>query len=162
MIDTYGLLSSAHLHLSLLLITKLTHLLFHGIFFFFFFFFQVLITLYWLGRKAQSNPYYNGPYLNLKAFENLLGQALTKVRKLYLYETLTLTNSSYLPLPLLFSCALSLLLLFLQNMVALIGMPREDCYLPADFISHHQGVSISDRFSGYIGIGIYSLILGNQ
>ncbi|TKC44652.1 hypothetical protein EI555_010438, partial [Monodon monoceros] len=38
----------------------------------------VLITLYWLGRKAQSNPYYNGPYLNLKAFENLLGQALTK------------------------------------------------------------------------------------
>nr|KAF6427773.1 LIM domain 7 [Rousettus aegyptiacus] len=39
---------------------------------------NVLITLYWLGRKAQSNPYYNGPYLNLKAFENLLGQALTK------------------------------------------------------------------------------------
>ncbi|KAI4581676.1 hypothetical protein MJG53_020806, partial [Ovis ammon polii x Ovis aries] len=38
----------------------------------------VLITLYWLGRKAQSNPYYNGPCLNLKAFENLLGQALTK------------------------------------------------------------------------------------
>ncbi|KAK2118967.1 LIM domain only protein 7 [Saguinus oedipus] len=40
---------------------------------------NVLITLYWLGRKAQSNPYYNGPHLNLKAFENLLGQALTKV-----------------------------------------------------------------------------------
>ncbi|XP_055101173.2 LIM domain only protein 7 isoform X5 [Symphalangus syndactylus] len=39
---------------------------------------NVLITLYWLGRKAQSNPYYNGPHLNLKAFENLLGQALTK------------------------------------------------------------------------------------
>ncbi|XP_012592514.2 LIM domain only protein 7 isoform X7 [Microcebus murinus] len=39
---------------------------------------NVLITLYWLGRKAQSNPCYNGPYLNLKAFENLLGQALTK------------------------------------------------------------------------------------
>ncbi|XP_010620663.1 LIM domain only protein 7 isoform X8 [Fukomys damarensis] len=39
---------------------------------------NVLITLYWLGRKAQSNPYYSGPYLNLKAFENLLGQALTK------------------------------------------------------------------------------------
>lgn len=39
---------------------------------------NVLITLYWLGRKAQSNPYYNGPYLNLKAFETLLGQALTK------------------------------------------------------------------------------------
>ncbi|XP_053521490.1 LIM domain only protein 7 isoform X3 [Artibeus jamaicensis] len=39
---------------------------------------NVLITLYWLGRKAQSNPCYNGPYLNLRAFENLLGQALTK------------------------------------------------------------------------------------
>ncbi|KAK2493487.1 hypothetical protein MC885_018155, partial [Smutsia gigantea] len=39
---------------------------------------NVLITLYWLGRKAQSTPYYNGPNLNLKAFENLLGQALTK------------------------------------------------------------------------------------
>ncbi|XP_069658644.1 LIM domain only protein 7 isoform X20 [Haliaeetus albicilla] len=39
---------------------------------------NVLITLYWLGRKAQSNPHYNGPYLNLKAFEKLLGQALTK------------------------------------------------------------------------------------
>ncbi|XP_053919751.1 LIM domain only protein 7 isoform X13 [Cuculus canorus] len=39
---------------------------------------NVLITLYWLGRKAQSNPHYNGPYLNLKSFEKLLGQALTK------------------------------------------------------------------------------------
>ncbi|XP_051051236.1 LIM domain only protein 7 isoform X2 [Phodopus roborovskii] len=39
---------------------------------------NVLITLYWLGRKAQNNPYYDGPYLNLKAFETLLGQALTK------------------------------------------------------------------------------------
>ncbi|XP_061223726.1 LIM domain only protein 7 isoform X9 [Neopsephotus bourkii] len=39
---------------------------------------NVLITLYWLGRRAQSNPNYNGPYLNLKAFEKLLGQALTK------------------------------------------------------------------------------------
>ncbi|XP_071597166.1 LIM domain only protein 7 isoform X25 [Heliangelus exortis] len=39
---------------------------------------NVLITLYWLGRKAQSNPHYNGPCLNLKAFEKLLGQALTK------------------------------------------------------------------------------------
>ncbi|NWI57087.1 LMO7 protein, partial [Calyptomena viridis] len=39
---------------------------------------NVLITLYWLGRKAQSNLHYNGPYLNLKAFEKLLGQALTK------------------------------------------------------------------------------------
>ncbi|KAM7178277.1 LIM domain only protein 7 isoform 4-T4 [Macrochelys suwanniensis] len=39
---------------------------------------NVLITLYWLGRKAQNNPGYNGPYLNLKAFEKLLGQALTR------------------------------------------------------------------------------------
>uniref|UniRef100_H0XGW2 LIM domain 7 n=1 Tax=Otolemur garnettii TaxID=30611 RepID=H0XGW2_OTOGA len=39
---------------------------------------NVLITLYWLGRKVQSNPCYNGPYLNLKAFECLLGQTLTK------------------------------------------------------------------------------------
>lgn len=116
----------------------------------FFFFFKVLITLYWLGRKAQSNPYYNGPYLNLKAFENLLGQALTKVRKLYLYETFTPTNSTYLPLPLFSPCALCLLLLFLQNVVALIGMGREDCYLSADFISHHQGVSSSDQFPGYV------------
>ncbi|NWY41504.1 LMO7 protein, partial [Sylvia atricapilla] len=39
---------------------------------------NVLITLYWLGRKAQGDPDYNGPYLNLKAFEKLLGQAYTK------------------------------------------------------------------------------------
>ncbi|XP_075419085.1 LIM domain only protein 7 isoform X4 [Tenrec ecaudatus] len=38
---------------------------------------NVLITLYWLGRKAHSNPAYSGPHLNLKVFENL-GQALTK------------------------------------------------------------------------------------
>uniref|UniRef100_A0A8D2L894 LIM domain 7 n=1 Tax=Varanus komodoensis TaxID=61221 RepID=A0A8D2L894_VARKO len=41
-------------------------------------FLKVLITLYWLGRKAHSSSYYNGPQLNLKAFEKLLGQALTK------------------------------------------------------------------------------------
>ncbi|XP_073520153.1 LIM domain only protein 7 isoform X9 [Phyllobates terribilis] len=40
---------------------------------------NVLITLYWLGRKAQSLPYYNGSQLNVKAFEGLLGQTLTKV-----------------------------------------------------------------------------------
>ncbi|NXN79481.1 LMO7 protein, partial [Bombycilla garrulus] len=39
---------------------------------------NVLITLYWLGRKAQSDPDYNGPYLNLKSFEKLLGQGFTK------------------------------------------------------------------------------------
>ncbi len=40
---------------------------------------QVLITIYWLGRKAQSDPFYTGPQLNLKAFEGLLGTALSKV-----------------------------------------------------------------------------------
>ncbi|XP_065148784.2 LIM domain only protein 7 isoform X12 [Paramisgurnus dabryanus] len=39
---------------------------------------NVLITLYWLGRKALADPFYNGPYLNLKAFEGLLGTALYK------------------------------------------------------------------------------------
>ncbi|XP_066542360.1 LIM domain only protein 7 [Hoplias malabaricus] len=39
---------------------------------------NVLITIYWLGRKAQGDPSYNGPYLNLKAFEGLLGTTLYK------------------------------------------------------------------------------------
>ncbi|XP_034042815.1 LIM domain only protein 7 isoform X1 [Thalassophryne amazonica] len=39
---------------------------------------NVLITLYWLGRRAYCDHYYNGPYLNLKAFEGLLGTALYK------------------------------------------------------------------------------------
>ncbi|XP_038675026.1 LIM domain only protein 7 isoform X1 [Scyliorhinus canicula] len=39
---------------------------------------NVLITIYWLGRRAQHEPRYNGPHLNLKAFEGLLGQTLTK------------------------------------------------------------------------------------
>ncbi|XP_071063211.1 LIM domain only protein 7 isoform X2 [Pseudochaenichthys georgianus] len=37
---------------------------------------NVLITIYWLGRRAQR--VYDGPYLNLKAFEGLLGTALYK------------------------------------------------------------------------------------
>lgn len=40
---------------------------------------QVLITIYWLGRRAQSDRFYDGPYLNFKAFEGLLGTALYKV-----------------------------------------------------------------------------------
>lgn len=32
----------------------------------------MLITIYWLGRKAQCEPFYNGPNLRLKAFEGLL------------------------------------------------------------------------------------------
>ncbi|XP_016363824.1 LIM domain only protein 7-like isoform X16 [Sinocyclocheilus rhinocerous] len=39
---------------------------------------NVLITIYWLGRKAHADPFYNGPYLKLKAFEGLLGTALYK------------------------------------------------------------------------------------
>ncbi|XP_054642869.1 LIM domain only protein 7 isoform X2 [Dunckerocampus dactyliophorus] len=39
---------------------------------------NVLITLYWLGRRAQSECSYDGPYLNFKAFEGLLGIALHK------------------------------------------------------------------------------------
>lgn len=40
---------------------------------------QVLITIYWLGRKAHLDAYYSGPQLNFKAFEGLLGLALSKV-----------------------------------------------------------------------------------
>ncbi|XP_026175903.1 LIM domain only protein 7-like isoform X2 [Mastacembelus armatus] len=39
---------------------------------------NVLITIYWLGRKAQLDSY-SGPQLNFKAFEGLLGLALSKV-----------------------------------------------------------------------------------
>uniref|UniRef100_A0AAV2K434 LIM domain 7a n=1 Tax=Knipowitschia caucasica TaxID=637954 RepID=A0AAV2K434_KNICA len=39
---------------------------------------NVLITIYWLGRRAQCDLVYDGPYLNLKAFEGLLGTALYK------------------------------------------------------------------------------------
>ncbi|XP_059198463.1 LIM domain only protein 7-like isoform X3 [Centropristis striata] len=39
---------------------------------------NVLITIYWLGRRAQCDRAYDGPYLNFKAFEGLLGTALYK------------------------------------------------------------------------------------
>ncbi|XP_030582328.1 LIM domain only protein 7b isoform X2 [Archocentrus centrarchus] len=39
---------------------------------------NVLITIYWLGRKAQLDTFYTGPQLNFKAFEGLLGLALSK------------------------------------------------------------------------------------
>ncbi|XP_015460652.2 LIM domain only protein 7b isoform X2 [Astyanax mexicanus] len=39
---------------------------------------NVLITIYWLGRKAQADSSYSGPQLNFKAFEGLLGVALSK------------------------------------------------------------------------------------
>lgn len=40
----------------------------------------MLITIYWLGRRAQCDHWYDGPYLNFKAFEGLLGTALYKVK----------------------------------------------------------------------------------
>uniref|UniRef100_A0A8D2ZMG0 Calponin-homology (CH) domain-containing protein n=1 Tax=Scophthalmus maximus TaxID=52904 RepID=A0A8D2ZMG0_SCOMX len=40
---------------------------------------NVLITVFWLGRRAQGDTFYDGPYLNFKAFEGLLGTALYKV-----------------------------------------------------------------------------------
>ncbi|XP_077583896.1 LIM domain only protein 7 isoform X2 [Stigmatopora nigra] len=39
---------------------------------------NVLITLYWLSRRAEGEHSYDGPYLNIKAFEGLLGTALHK------------------------------------------------------------------------------------
>lgn len=39
----------------------------------------MLITIYWLGRRAQCDQSYDGPYLNFKAFEGLLGATLYKV-----------------------------------------------------------------------------------
>ncbi|XP_034535657.1 LIM domain only protein 7b isoform X2 [Notolabrus celidotus] len=39
---------------------------------------NVLITIYWLGRKAHLDAFYTGPQLNFKAFEGLLGLALSK------------------------------------------------------------------------------------
>uniref|UniRef100_A0A673AER1 Calponin-homology (CH) domain-containing protein n=1 Tax=Sphaeramia orbicularis TaxID=375764 RepID=A0A673AER1_9TELE len=44
---------------------------------------QVLITVYWLGRKANLDPFYSGPQLNFKAFEGLLGLALSKVHCIF-------------------------------------------------------------------------------
>uniref|UniRef100_A0A8C4IG95 Calponin-homology (CH) domain-containing protein n=1 Tax=Dicentrarchus labrax TaxID=13489 RepID=A0A8C4IG95_DICLA len=44
---------------------------------------RVLITIYWLGRKAHLDPFYSGPQLNFKAFEGLLGLALSKVNLLF-------------------------------------------------------------------------------
>ncbi|XP_077946898.1 LIM domain only protein 7 isoform X32 [Gasterosteus aculeatus] len=39
---------------------------------------NVLITIYWLGRRSQCGGFYDGSQLNLKAFEGLLGTALYK------------------------------------------------------------------------------------
>ncbi|KAJ0056598.1 hypothetical protein NL108_010534 [Boleophthalmus pectinirostris] len=39
---------------------------------------NVLITIYWLGRKANQDLLYEGPQLNFKSFEGLLGLALSR------------------------------------------------------------------------------------
>ncbi|XP_072321451.1 LIM domain only protein 7b isoform X2 [Eucyclogobius newberryi] len=39
---------------------------------------NVLITIYWLGRKANQDLFYTGPQLNFKSFEGLLGLALSR------------------------------------------------------------------------------------
>uniref|UniRef100_A0A8C6WEV1 Calponin-homology (CH) domain-containing protein n=1 Tax=Neogobius melanostomus TaxID=47308 RepID=A0A8C6WEV1_9GOBI len=39
---------------------------------------NVLITIYWLGRKANQDGLYKGPQLNFKSFEGLLGLALSR------------------------------------------------------------------------------------
>lgn len=54
---------------------------------------QVLITIYWLGRQAQCDRLYDGPYLNFKAFEGLLGTALYKV-KLSIFFVILLRNQN--------------------------------------------------------------------
>ncbi|XP_073801438.1 LIM domain only protein 7b isoform X28 [Danio rerio] len=56
---------------------------------------NVLITIYWLGRKAQSDPFYTGPQLNLKAFEGLLGIALSKALEESAQSRLSVRDSGY-------------------------------------------------------------------
>ncbi|XP_041856811.1 LIM domain only protein 7 isoform X3 [Melanotaenia boesemani] len=51
---------------------------------------NVLITVYWLGRRAQCDRFYDGPYLSFKAFEGLLGTALYKA----LQESSSQTSSN--------------------------------------------------------------------
>ncbi|KAL1282218.1 hypothetical protein QQF64_001021, partial [Cirrhinus molitorella] len=56
---------------------------------------NVLITIYWLGRKAQSDPFYTGPQLNLKAFEGLLGTALSKALEESVQSKSNVRDSGY-------------------------------------------------------------------
>ncbi|XP_059356056.1 LIM domain only protein 7 isoform X1 [Carassius carassius] len=56
---------------------------------------NVLITIYWLGRKTHADPFYNGPYLKLKAFEGLLGKALYKTLEDCTSLQGSVRNSSY-------------------------------------------------------------------
>ncbi|XP_043088660.1 LIM domain only protein 7b isoform X12 [Puntigrus tetrazona] len=56
---------------------------------------NVLITIYWLGRKAQSDPFYTGPQLNLKAFEGLLGTALSKALEETVQSKSSVRDSGY-------------------------------------------------------------------
>lgn len=60
---------------------------------------QVLITIYWLGRKAHLDAFYSGPQLNFKAFEGLLGLALSKVSccfRGFFYEVVLLLYLVYI------------------------------------------------------------------
>ncbi|XP_059408450.1 LIM domain only protein 7-like isoform X2 [Carassius carassius] len=56
---------------------------------------NVLITIYWLGRKAQSDLFYTGPQLNLKAFEGLLGTALSKALEESVQSKSSVRDSGY-------------------------------------------------------------------
>ncbi|XP_051755527.1 LIM domain only protein 7b isoform X7 [Ctenopharyngodon idella] len=56
---------------------------------------NVLITIYWLGRRAQSDPFYTGPQLNLKAFEGLLGIALSKALEESVQSRSSVRDSGY-------------------------------------------------------------------
>ncbi|XP_051559101.1 LIM domain only protein 7-like isoform X2 [Myxocyprinus asiaticus] len=56
---------------------------------------NVLITIYWLGRKAQADPFYTGPQLNLKAFEGLLGIALSKALEESVHCKSSVRDSGY-------------------------------------------------------------------
>ncbi|XP_056110413.1 LIM domain only protein 7b isoform X3 [Rhinichthys klamathensis goyatoka] len=56
---------------------------------------NVLITIYWLGRKAQSDPFYTGPQLNLKALEGLLGIALSKALEESVQSKSSVRDSGY-------------------------------------------------------------------
>ncbi|XP_067259776.1 LIM domain only protein 7b isoform X2 [Chanodichthys erythropterus] len=56
---------------------------------------NVLITIYWLGRRAQTDPFYTGPQLNLKAFEGLLGTALSKALEESVQSKSSVRDSGY-------------------------------------------------------------------
>lgn len=52
---------------------------------------QVLVTIYWLGKAANSCASYSGTTLNLKEFEGLLAQ-MRKVTWLFFFTPCNLEN----------------------------------------------------------------------